>query len=63
MNATSTTLPAPKLEWKPPARGRVAMYALIAAEAAIFTIFVVAYLFYIGKSLSGPRPFAYFPAA
>jgi cytochrome c oxidase subunit 3/cytochrome o ubiquinol oxidase subunit 3 len=32
------------------------MYALIAAEAAIFTIFVVAYLFYIGKSLSGPMP-------
>jgi len=32
------------------------MYALIAAEAAIFTIFVVAYLFYIGKSLSGPTP-------
>ena len=56
MNATSTTLPAPELEWKPPARGRVAMYALIAAEAAIFTIFVVAYLFYIGKSLSGPTP-------
>ena len=32
------------------------MYCLIAAEAAIFTIFVVAYLFYIGKSLSGPQP-------
>jgi len=32
------------------------MYCLIAAEAAIFTIFVVAYLFYVGKSLSGPRP-------
>jgi len=32
------------------------MYALIAAESAIFTIFVVAYLFYIGKSLSGPMP-------
>jgi cytochrome c oxidase subunit 3/cytochrome o ubiquinol oxidase subunit 3 len=32
------------------------MCALIAAEAAIFTIFVVAYLFYIGKSLSGPMP-------
>jgi len=26
------------------------------AEAAIFTIFVVAYLFYIGKSLRGPLP-------
>jgi cytochrome c oxidase subunit 3/cytochrome o ubiquinol oxidase subunit 3 len=32
------------------------MYCLIAAEVAIFTIFVVAYLFYLGKSLSGPTP-------
>lgn len=32
------------------------MMCLIAAEAAIFTIFVVAYLYYLGKSLSGPQP-------
>jgi cytochrome c oxidase subunit 3/cytochrome o ubiquinol oxidase subunit 3 len=32
------------------------MYCLIAAEAAMFTIFVVAYLFYAGKSLGGPTP-------
>jgi cytochrome c oxidase subunit 3/cytochrome o ubiquinol oxidase subunit 3 len=32
------------------------MYCLIAAEAAIFTIFVVAFIFYIGKSVSGPQP-------
>jgi len=32
------------------------MFGFIAAEAAIFTIFVVAYLFYIGKSLTGPAP-------
>ena len=32
------------------------MYCLIAAETAIFTIFAVAYLFYIGKSVSGPQP-------
>jgi cytochrome c oxidase subunit 3/cytochrome o ubiquinol oxidase subunit 3 len=32
------------------------MVSLIMAEAAIFTIFVVAYLFYLGKSLSGPTP-------
>jgi len=32
------------------------MAALIIAESAIFTIFVVAYLFYAGKSLSGPTP-------
>jgi cytochrome c oxidase subunit 3/cytochrome o ubiquinol oxidase subunit 3 len=37
-------------------RGRVGMFGLIAAEAAIFTIFVVAYLFYAGRSLSGPKP-------
>ncbi len=55
MNATFTTLPA-ALEWKLPARGQVGMYVLIGAESAIFTIFVVAYLFYVGKSLSGPMP-------
>ena len=55
MSATSTTL-RPELEWKLPARGQVGMFALIGAESAIFTIFVVAYLFYIGKSLSGPMP-------
>ena len=32
------------------------MYCLIVAEAAIFTIFVVAYIFYLGKSLTGPQP-------
>ena len=32
------------------------MAGLIVAESAIFTIFVVAYLFYLGKSLSGPSP-------
>jgi len=44
------------IQWTLPARGPVAMYCLIAAEAAIFTIFVVAYIFYIGKSLTGPQP-------
>ncbi len=39
-------------EW----RGRVGMWCLIAAESAIFSIFVVAYLYYAGKSLSGPTP-------
>jgi cytochrome c oxidase subunit 3/cytochrome o ubiquinol oxidase subunit 3 len=32
------------------------MYCLIAAEEAIFTIFVVAYIFYLGKSRTGPQP-------
>jgi cytochrome c oxidase subunit 3 len=43
-------------EWRLPYRGTVGMACLIVAEAAIFTIFVVAYLFYVGKSLSGPTP-------
>jgi len=37
-------------------RERSAIACLIIAESAIFTIFVVAYLFYVGKSLSGPTP-------
>jgi cytochrome c oxidase subunit 3/cytochrome o ubiquinol oxidase subunit 3 len=37
-------------------RGKVGMWCLIAAESAIFSIFVVAYLYYAGKSLSGPTP-------
>jgi cytochrome c oxidase subunit 3 len=42
--------------WHLPSRGRVGMFSLIIGESAIFTIFVVAYVFYIGKSLSGPTP-------
>ena len=43
-------------QWELPSRGRVAMLSLITGESAIFTIFVVAYVFYIGKSLTGPYP-------
>jgi cytochrome c oxidase subunit III len=42
--------------WTLPDRGQVGMACLIVAESAIFTIFVVAYIFYIGKSVSGPTP-------
>jgi cytochrome c oxidase subunit 3 len=56
MIATSITVAEEGIEWDRPARGRVGMFGLIAAEAAIFTIFVVAYLFYVGKSLTGPMP-------
>jgi cytochrome c oxidase subunit 3 len=42
--------------WTQPSRGVVGMVCLVVAESAIFIIFVVAYLFYIGKSLSGPTP-------
>jgi len=56
MSATSGAVAEGRIEWDRPNRGRVGMFSLIAAEAAIFTIFVVAYLFYIGKSLTGPMP-------
>ena len=55
MNATSMT-GARAIAWDCPSRGTVGMFGLIAAESAIFTIFVVAYLFYVGKSLTGPTP-------
>jgi cytochrome c oxidase subunit 3 len=42
--------------WTLPDRGVVGMASFIIAESAIFTIFVVAYLFYLGKSASGPTP-------
>jgi cytochrome c oxidase subunit 3 len=56
MNSTSINLAEARVQWDRPARGRVGMLALITAEAAIFTIFVVAYLFYVGRSLTGPVP-------
>src|SRR5262247_2352857 len=59
MSATDA-ITTPALEtpegWSLPYRGTVGMAALIIAESAIFTIFVVAYLYYIGKSLTGPTP-------
>ncbi len=42
--------------WLLPPRERVGVACLIAAESAMFIIFVVAYLFYLGKSASGPTP-------
>jgi len=56
MSTLSVSLSGGDVDWRLPSRGPVGMYCLIAAEAAIFTIFVVAYLFYIGKSVSGPQP-------
>src|SRR5216683_348227 len=56
MSAITTLLPETPAGWKLPYRGKVGMACLIFAESAIFTIFVVAYLYYVGKSLSGPTP-------
>ena len=54
MSTVSTTLPEPA--WTLPSRGLVGIVCLIVAESAVFIIFVVAYIFYLGKSLSGPTP-------
>jgi cytochrome c oxidase subunit III len=43
-------------EWRLPSRGKVGMISLIIGECGIFSIFVAAYIFYIGRSLSGPTP-------
>src|ERR1700760_4111479 len=56
MSALTIPIPQAPRSWVLPDRGKVAMAALIIAETAIFTIFVVAYLFYVGKSLTGPSP-------
>jgi cytochrome c oxidase subunit III len=56
MSAITHPLSETSAAWELPYRGKVGMWCLIFAESAIFTIFVVAYLFYVGKSLSGPTP-------
>jgi len=56
MNAITAPFTNRAETWNLPARGKVAMAGLIIAESAIFTIFVVAYLFYLGKSITGPTP-------
>lgn len=56
MSTVPVTDLAPSRPWVLPSRGRIGMFCLIIAESAIFTIFVVAYVYNIGKSLYGPTP-------
>src|SRR6267378_5190685 len=59
MMQTTSTIPfraQAETPWALPHRGIVGMACLIMAESAIFIIFVVAYIYYIDKSLSGPLP-------
>lgn len=56
MNATTATIPFETRTESTPSKGVVGMTCLIIAESAIFTIFVVAYLYYVGKDFSGPTP-------
>lgn len=56
MSSVPINHPVRTIEWHLPSKRRVGMSALIVGESAIFTIFVVAYVFYMGKSLTGPTP-------
>lgn len=56
MNAATATYPLDPNGTQAPSKGVVGMACLIIAESSIFTIFVVAYLYYLGKSLNGPTP-------
>src|SRR5579862_9474382 len=58
MSAAPATINAPATDWKltMPYKGKVGVLALILTESAFFSIFVAAYIFYIGKSLTGPYP-------
>src|SRR5215467_4965243 len=54
-HANALTL-ASESDWSLPSRRKIGVIGLILTESALFTIFVTAYLFYIGKSLTGPYP-------
>ena len=58
MAAAATTISTPSVPWSEtlPRKGRVGILALILTESVFFSIFVVAYVFYLGKSLAGPYP-------
>src|SRR6266498_5724431 len=43
-------------EWKLPSSRKVAVVCLILTETGLFSIFVAGYVFYLGKSLTGPTP-------
>jgi cytochrome c oxidase subunit 3/cytochrome o ubiquinol oxidase subunit 3 len=53
--ATQILAPEPA-PWVLPSRGRVGIACLIIAESALFMIFVVAYLYYLGRDTHGPTP-------
>jgi cytochrome c oxidase subunit 3 len=56
MAAAPIAIAKPAESWTLAPRGRVGVLALILTESAFFSIFVVAYIFDIGRSLTGPFP-------
>ena len=43
-------------DWKLPSARKVAIICLVLTETGLFSIFVAGYVFYLGKSLTGPTP-------
>src|SRR6185295_4549129 len=56
INEASLPVPIEATEWKLPSSRKVAVVCLILTETCLFSIFVAGYLFYLGKSLTGPTP-------
>jgi cytochrome c oxidase subunit III len=56
MSSVSTIFTPEQIAWPRPSKGRVGIACMIVAESALFTIFVVAYLYYNGRDISGPTP-------
>ena len=53
---TAIPMPQPTSSWTLPRRGPVGILLFILAETSLFGVFVAAYLYYIGRSLTGPTP-------
>lgn len=56
INEASLPLTLEASNWELPSSRKVAIVCLILTETGLFAIFVAAYLFYLGKSLTGPTP-------
>ena len=56
INEASLPLTLESSDWKLPSSRKVAIVCLIFTETGLFSIFVAAYVFYLGKNLSGPIP-------
>src|SRR5262245_28408470 len=56
INDATLPLDLAATDWRLPSGRKVALICLILTETGLFSIFVAAYLFYIGKSLTGPTP-------
>lgn len=55
-NTLISAVPTPHPNWRLPSFRKVGIISLILTESALFSIFVVAHLFYLGKSLNAPYP-------